>query len=436
VRRARHRFEHRGMVPKPQKWPEFQPDFVIRHPQVPGSKGRPRFIREACAWRTIFSKARRGRLIVPLACVRGAHLAGERCRAAPSASLFRPCLRYHSFVVHTIETCRPFIVPPIRHRGEIVARAARSWALVAYGGIKALVAFIPDGAIPREAEIGLDVPVLLFSLGLAAATALLFGLAAALQMARRDIVTWLKDSARGVGGGFRRERLRNALVVVEVALSLVLLTGAGLMMRTFAALQQADLGFNPSNILVARLPFPHGQYQGAAEKQRFFSQFLPRLKGLPGVVEATETSTLPPYGGIPTAVEIPGKVHDDRWDAIYQLVSDGYFRTLGAKLARGRLLDEGEVSAARKVAVVNRTLAAKYFGHDDPIGRQIEIKQLSTVAKPPVAAPVFEIVGIIGDIKNRGIQDPVQPEILIPYTVTGNFSAAFWCAQRAVPCRC
>jgi predicted permease len=193
-------------------------------------------------------------------------------------------------------------------------------------------------------------------------------------------------------------------------------------MRTFAALQQADLGFNPSNILVARLPFPRGQYQSAADKQRFFSQLLLRLKGMPGVVEATETSSLPPYGGIQTAVEIPGKVHADRWDAIYQLVSDGYFRTLGAKLARGRLLTEGEVSAARKVAVVNRTLAAKYFGQDDPIGRQIEIRQLGAFpTKPPVANPVFEIVGIIGDIKNRGIQDPVVPEILIPYTVTGNF---------------
>lgn len=113
-----------------------------------------------------------------------------------------------------------------------------------------------------------------------------------------------------------------------MALSLVLLTGAGLMIRTFAALQQTDLGFNPSNILVARLPFPHGQYKTAAEKQRFFSQLLPRVKQLPGVVDATETSDLPPYGGIGSDIEIPGKVHTDRWEAIFQLVSEGYFHTL------------------------------------------------------------------------------------------------------------
>jgi putative ABC transport system permease protein len=293
--------------------------------------------------------------------------------------------------------------------------------LVAYGGIKALVAFIPDGAIPREAEIGLDTPVLFFSLGLAVVTALLFGLAPALQMARHDLVEPLKDSSRGISGGFRRGKLRSTLVVVEVALSLVLLTGAGLMMRTFAAIQQVDLGFNPNNILVARLPFPRGQYKTAADKQRFFSQLLPRLHTLPGVVGATEVSSLPPYGGIGTEVEIPGKTHSDRWEAIYQLVSEGYFRTLGAKLVRGRLLEEAEVNGARKVAVVNKTLATKYFGHEDPIGRQIQIKQLGAMPNAPVINPVFEIVGIVGDMKNRGIQEPIQPELFIPYTVTGNF---------------
>jgi putative ABC transport system permease protein len=307
--------------------------------------------------------------------------------------------------------------------------------IMAYGGIKGLVAFIPDGAIPREAEIGLDAPVLFFSLGLAVVTTLLFGLAPALQMARRDIVEPLKDSGRGVSGGFRRGKLSSALVVVELALSLVLLTGAGLMMRTFAALLQVDLGFNPNNILVARLPFPRGQYKTAADKQRFFSQLLVRLKALPGVVEATETSTLPPYGGIGTEVEISGKTHGDRWDALYQLVSEGYFRTLGARLVRGRLLTEGEVNGARKVAVVNQTLVEKYFGHEDPLGRQIQIKQLGSMPNSPVANPDFEIVGIIGDMKNHGIQEPIRPEIFIPYTVTGNFERGILVrtAGRAMP---
>ncbi len=291
----------------------------------------------------------------------------------------------------------------------------------AYAGIKALVAAIPDNAIPREAEIGLDLPVLAFSLALAIFTALIFGLAPALQLARRNIAEPLKDSGRGVSGGFRRGRLRNALVIVELAFSLVLLTGAGVMMRTFVALQSVDLGFNPHNILVARLPFPKGQYKTAAEKQRFFSQLLPRVKAIPGVVEATETSTLPPYGGIPTDLEISGKTPANHGPVIYQLVSEGYCRTLGARLLRGRLMDEGEVAGARRVAVVNQTLVTNWFGKEDPIGRQITIKHLSQIPVPPVANPVFEIVGVIGDMKNAGIQDPVRAEILVPYTVTGAF---------------
>jgi len=292
---------------------------------------------------------------------------------------------------------------------------------LAYAGIQALVAAIPRGAIPLETRIGLDPSVLAFSLLLSACTAVLFGLAPAMQLARRNIVDPLKDSGRGVSGGFRRGRLRNALVIGELAISLVLLTGAGVMMRTFVALQTVDMGFNPHSILVARLPFPKGRYQTAAEKQRFFTQLLPKLKALPGVVDATETSTLPPYGGIPTDVEIAGKTHADHWTAIYQLVSESYGTTLGARLVHGRWMEPGEVASGRKVAVVNQTLVAKWFGKDDPVGRQITVKHLGEMPKPPVENPVYEIVGVMADMKNQGLQDPVRPEILVPYTVTGAF---------------
>ena len=127
---------------------------------------------------------------------------------------------------------------------------------MAYGGIKALVAAIPQNTIPDEAVIGLNVPALLFSLSVAVFTALLFGLAPALHLAKPDIVEPLKDSGKGVSGGFRHGNLRNILVVFEVTLSLVLLVGAGLLMRSFVALQQVELGLNPDNILVARLPLP------------------------------------------------------------------------------------------------------------------------------------------------------------------------------------
>jgi putative ABC transport system permease protein len=211
------------------------------------------------------------------------------------------------------------------------------------------------------------------------------------------------------------------LVVVEVALSLVLLAGAGLLMRSFVGLQQVDLGINPRNILVARLPLPKGQYKTAAAKQRFFRQLLPRLAALPGVVAATESSTLPPYGGISSEIDIPGKTHNERWTSIFQLCSDGYFPTLQIQLKRGRLLSEVEINDARKVAVVNQMLANRYFGPENPIGQRIKINLLEKQPDGSVPDAVFEIIGVVADAKNHGIQDPPEPEMFIPYTITGAF---------------
>ena len=293
--------------------------------------------------------------------------------------------------------------------------------LFAFAGTKGIAALIPEGYIPREAVIRLNRPALLFSLAAAVGTALIFGLAPALQAARRSVVESLKDSGKGVSGGFRGNWLRNSLVVAEIALSLTLLAAAGLLMRSFVVMQRVDLGLNPDNILVARLPLPRGQYDSAADKQRFFETLLPRLQALPGVVAATATSTLPPYGGIGTEIEIPGKTPTERWDGIYQLCSEGYMPTLGLRLVRGRFLSDSEVSGARRVAVVNQTFVNKYFGPEDPIGRHVRLKNLETLPNAPVQNPLFEIIGVMSDAKNNGIKDPVRPEVFVPYTVTGAF---------------
>ncbi len=296
--------------------------------------------------------------------------------------------------------------------------------LFAYGGIKGLVPLIPIGLIPQEAVIRMNVPVLVFSLALAAVTALLFGLVPALQTIRRDVVESLKDSSKGGSSGSGRGRVRNALVVIEVALSLMLLVGAGLLMRSFVALQRVDLGLTPDRIIYARLPLPRGQYDTAAAKQRFFQTLLQRLHELPGVVAAAETTSLPPYGGIGSEIDIPGRTHTERWSAIFQLCSEEYVRTLGLRLVRGRTMSNVEVNDARKVAVVNQTLADRYFGTADPIGRHVRLTTLETLPKGAVENATFEIVGVISDVKNRGIQDAPMPEVLIPYTMTGAFDRA------------
>jgi putative ABC transport system permease protein len=142
---------------------------------------------------------------------------------------------------------------------------------------------------------------------------------------------------------------------------------------------------------------------------------------MPGVIAVTVTSSLPPYGGIPSEIDIPGKTHTEKWDAIFQLVSEGYFPTLGIRLIRGRALSEVEVNGARKSVMINQTLATKYFGTDDPLGRSIKINMLETNRDAAVPNPVFEVVGIVADAKNQGIQEPVRPEMFIPYTATAAF---------------
>jgi putative ABC transport system permease protein len=346
------------------------------------------------------------------------------CSNVANMLLARAAAREREMAVRTsIGATRWLLIRQLLVESLLLALAgAILGCLFAYAAIKGVAGLIPDGLIPREAIIRLNLPVLLFSLGVAVFTAVVFGLVPALHLVKKNMADPLKDSGRGIIGGFRRGKLRSSLVVAEVALSLVLLAGAGLLMRNFVKLQTIDLGFDPNNVLAARLPLPREQYKTAAAKQQFFQALLPRLHALPGVVAATETSTLPPYGGIGTDIDILGKTHTERWEAIFQLCSEGYIPTLGLKLLRGRGLSATEVSTARKVAVVNQTFVNKYFGLEDPIGRQVRIKQLEKLQDGnAVENPVFEIVGVMSDAKNTGIVDPPRPEMLVPYTITGAF---------------
>jgi len=291
--------------------------------------------------------------------------------------------------------------------------------LLAWIGLRFIVALMPQDIIPAEAVIRLSLPVLLFTLALAISTALLFGLVPALKAARKDLNEPLRDTGKGRSGGFRHGKFRNALVVTEVALSLTLLVAGGLLMRSFVALRQVHLGLQPDHILVARLPLPVERYKTADQIAGFYRPLLQRLKALPGVVDATETSTLPPYGGIDSGIEIPGKTHSEKWQAIFQLCSEGYFPVLKIQFLDGRPFNESEVNAARKVAVVNQAFTKKYLSGDNPIGKQVRITQLSEFVDK-VPDPTFEIIGVVYDVKNDGLQKPPGPEIWVPYTVTGS----------------
>ena len=292
-------------------------------------------------------------------------------------------------------------------------------ALIAWGGLKALVAAIPAQIIPAEAVIRLNAPVLAFTLCVAVMTALIFGLVPALQAAQRDLNDPLRDSGKGTSGSGRHNALRNAVVVLEVALSLTLMASAGLLMRSFVALRQVHLGLQPDHILVARLPLPKDRYKTSDQITNFYKPLLQRIKALPGVVDATETSTLPPYGGIPSDLDVAGKTHADKWEGLFQLCSESYFPTLRIQFVDGRAFTESEVNGKRKLAIVNQLFARRYMGNDNPIGQRVHIMGLETFPDP-VPEAWFEIVGVVEDVKNNGLQDPIRPEVWVPYTVTGS----------------
>jgi putative ABC transport system permease protein len=290
--------------------------------------------------------------------------------------------------------------------------------LMASVGLNALIAVIPQDILPEEAVITMNAPVLLFALGVAIFTAFVFGLAPALQISRRDLNDPLRDSGKGVNDGSRRLNLRNAVVALEVALSLTLLVSAGLLMKSFLALRQVHLGLRPDHVLVVRLPLPEDRYKTAGQVHGFFRPLLLRVKSLPGVVDAAETSALPPYGGIPADADVSGKTHSEKWPTLFQLCSEGYFPTVGISFLQGRPFNESEVNSARKLAVVNQKFAHQFLGGDNPIGQRLHLPSLETWADP-VPDAWFEIIGVVADAKNQGLQKPALPEVWIPYTVTG-----------------
>jgi predicted permease len=189
-----------------------------------------------------------------------------------------------------------------------------------------------------------------------------------------------------------------------------------LLTRSFVALQKVDLGLDPENVLNVPMSLASSQHKTAAAQTQFLNQVLARVRGLPGVLSATSTTGLPLYGGWQNDFEIPGLSQDDSWRAIFQLCSDGYFQTLGIRLLQGRDLTPADLADARRVAVVNRMFVERYLGKRDAIGRLIKVKTEALQAGPD--DPGFEIVGVVADAKNRGIQEPSFPEVVIASSIT------------------
>jgi putative ABC transport system permease protein len=269
-----------------------------------------------------------------------------------------------------------------------------------YATMAALKAAIPPYTLPPEVNVTMDGRVLLFALAISVLTGILFGLAPALGATRTDLVASLKEGGGGNIGG-ARHRLRGALVVAEVALAFVLLTGAGLLIRSFFEMQQADTGVDSTNVLTAGLPLSDKLYPDPVRLDSYLREIESNLQSLPGVRDVAFTSALPMQGwGYGMPFQIAGRPSVDRANrqpCFFKMVTPSYFRAVGMRLRKGRGLSDRDLPGDPPVAVVNETMARKYFPNQEPIGQRILVQKIipgKTQLGPEIP---WEVVGVVAD---------------------------------------
>ena len=285
--------------------------------------------------------------------------------------------------------------------------------LVAIWGIDALRVSNPGDAAKFAAgwyKLGINPTVLLFTFAISVFSGIIFGLAPALQLSKPNLNDSLKEGSRQTSGS--SHRLRSSLVVFEVALSLMLLIGAGLAARSFLSLLRTDPGFNPNNVLTMRIMLPATKYKDEAAGRIFYDDLIQRVKGYPGVESAALVNYIPMGGSNSSdaylvegaAAPPPGQENIGR----YRVATPDYFRTMGMSLVKGRSFTDQDKDGAPHVAIVNETLARKHWPGGDVIGKRIRFDG------PPEKSPWIEIVGVVKDVKHE-LNIPVAPEYYLPY---------------------
>jgi putative ABC transport system permease protein len=276
-----------------------------------------------------------------------------------------------------------------------------------------LVKSLGTQTIPRLSEVRIDPTVLLVTLLVAIGSGLVFGIVPGLAGGKLDLTESLKEGGRGSTSGRRHNRMRNALVIGEVALALILLTGAGLLLKSFVRLGNVNPGFNPDHVLTAEISLPARRYPDKQSQINFFNELERRVRNLPGVKDAGFTWILPMSGiNSDSSFELEGRPMDATHpgpDEEIRLISADYFRTLEMPLLKGRFFNPGDKLDAPGVVIVNQALAHKYWPNDDPMGKRLRV--------PTRDGRVWTtIVGVVGDIHHRGLDQPVKPEWYAPLT--------------------
>lgn len=303
----------------------------------------------------------------------------------------------------------------------IATAGAALGVLLAWKGLALIAANLPEFSFPAESVIKMNVPVLLFSVALTFATAIVFGLWPALQLSRPEIARLLQGSSRRVAGSVGARRSHGALVAAQVALTLLMLTAAGAAGKGFLKLVNTDLGYDPHNAMSVPIPVHENTHVEWKDRAEYFEQLRARIAAMPQVVAAgISTNATPPSNGWRQNVEILGSTSAEKPEVRVNFVSPEYFPLLKIPLAQGRIWDHTETMRGAALMVINQTMARQFWPNGDAIGHQVKIPSLKD--QPPYQRAAagadgwFQIIGITADVKDDGLRNPTKPQVYVPYT--------------------
>ena len=337
--------------------------------------------------------------------------------------LARGTERQHELAVRaSVGADRARIIWQLLTESLLIATAGTGLGMViAWRSLPLIVAWLPH-LFPAESVIKINLPVLFFCVGLAFATAVIFGLSPALQLSRPDIARLMQDSGRRVAGSAGAKRAHRTLVAAQVALTLLLLTVAGAAAKGFLRLVNADLGYDPHNTISLPIPVHDNTHMSWEDRSQYFENLRAKIATMPQVVDVgISTNATPPDNGRDTRFEIHGSAAAEKPEARLNMVSPEYFSVLRIPLAQGRLWDHAETMRGAPYAVINQTMARQYWPNGNAIGQRIHIPDLQGDPNPHLAtAPGsdgwLQIIGVVADARDDGLRKPIKPGIYVPFT--------------------
>ncbi len=294
--------------------------------------------------------------------------------------------------------------------------------LLAYKTIAVIVANLPQFSFPHEAAIQINLPVLIFCILVAVSTGILFGLWPALQLSKPEVSQVMQSSTRKTTGDAKGRRMHAALIGGQIALTLLMMAGAGAAIEGFLRVEHMKLGYDPRNIMSVGIPIHDGTYKTWPERAAYFEQIYAKVSDVPGVkLAAVSSNATPPDNGFNVKFDIVGKPSSADQTFRFNLVSKEYFPALKVPLMQGRIWDEAETRRGAASAVVNQTFVRRYFPAGDAVGHTFKVPDLKPDPPYFLIAPGSEngflIVGVVADKLDQGLSKPILPEVFVPYTV-------------------